>query len=324
MYRPPFFGHKTMSTNKYSGHEQGDSRYDHSAEKVKLSVLGVAVGLTLSFSIIELIGGLWSNSLALIGDAGHMVTDSASLFFALIANLLSRKGADADHSFGHGRVEVLAAFINGIIMLGVVFWIFVEAIERLENPPTVQGESVMLVATIGLLINIGVAWSLSRDRKNVNTRAALIHVMGDLLGSLAAIISGAMIYIGGDRFAIADPILSFAVGFLVLHATWDVFRDSTRVLLDAVPEGVNFYDVGDALSSLQGVREVHDLHVWTMAPGHGAISAHLQMTPGTDWECVLESAREMLHCRFGIDHVTLQPEYPREENCAGFVHENRT
>ena len=182
---------------RLSSHGAGDSLYNHAAQQVKTSVLGVAVLLTLGFSAVELIGGLMSNSLALIGDAGHMATDAASLLFALVANWLAREGADSHHSFGHARIEVLAAFVNALVMFVVLAWICVEAIDRLTNPHEVSGGSVMLIATIGMFVNIGVALSLSRDKKNVNTRAALVHVMGDLLGSVAAIVSGAVIYFGG-------------------------------------------------------------------------------------------------------------------------------
>ena len=295
--------------NKYAAHGAGDSVHDHSGQKVKTSALAVAVGLTALFSAIELIGGWWANSLALIADAGHMITDSASLLFALIPNWLSRKGADDDHSYGHARIEVLAAFLNGIAMLGVVAWIFKEAIERFANPPPVAGQSVFIIAGIGLCINIAVAWSLSRDRENVNTRAALLHVFGDMLGSVAALLAGALIYFGGAAFAVADPILSVLVCLLVLHATWELFRDSARVLLDGVPEGVRYDDVGLALQSLEGVEEVHDLHVWTMAPGHGAITAHLRLRKDVDWQSTLQTARALMMDKFGIDHVTLQPEY---------------
>ena len=277
--------------NDYADHALGDCSYDHRGEEVKLSVLGLAVALTLGFSAVELFFGWVSNSLALIGDAGHMATDSASLFFALVANFISRKGVDANHSFGHGRIEVLAAFLNGLVMLGVVGWIFYEAVQRLDNPAQVDGGSVMIVALIGLCINIAVAWSLSRDKKNVNTRAALLHVMGDLLGSVAAILAGALIYFFGEKFAIADPILSFLVGALVLHSTYEVLKDSSAVLLDGVPEGVNYYDVGDALSRM----------------------AHLCVEKGIDWEQVLSEAQAMLLKDFGLEHVTLQPEW----HCAG-------
>ena len=186
------------SPSEFFSHGEGDSPRSHAAEKTRLSVLGFAVLLTLSFSIIELVGGWWANSLALIGDAGHMVTDSMSLLFALVANRLAMKGADEAHSFGHGRVEVIAAFVNGLTLLGVTFWLFYEAIERIREPAAVAGGSVMVIAFAGLLINVAVAWSLSRDRQNVNTRAALLHVLGDLLGSVAAIAAGGIIWAGGS------------------------------------------------------------------------------------------------------------------------------
>lgn len=299
----------------YTGHGRGDSAWGHAAEKTKKSVLGVAVGLTLTFSFIELVGGLWSNSLALIGDAGHMVTDSASLLFALIANLIAQRGADRDHSFGHGRVEVLAAFVNGIVMLGVVIWLFREAFGRISNPEPVSGFSVMAIAAIGLLINLGVAWSLSRDKKNVNTRAALLHVMGDLLGSVAAIAAGAVIWMGGP--AIIDPILSMLVGVMLLHATYEILRDASRVLLDGVPEGVELNDVGRFLEEIPSVCHVHDLHVWTMSPGHGAIQCHVQIESPACWPKILDAIRTGLHDRFGIDHVTVQPEWVLGETGCG-------
>ena len=273
---------KTQSDNlekdrAFSSHGQGDSLYDHATRQVKASVLGLAVLLTLGFSAVELVGGLLSNSLALIGDAGHMATDAASLLFALVANWLAREGADSHHSFGHARIEVLAAFINALVMFIVLGWICYEAIDRLTNPHEVSGGSVMLIATIGLLVNVAVAWSLSRDKKNVNTRAALVHVLGDLLGSVAAIVSGAVIYFGGP--VEVDPILSLLICVLVAHA--------------AIP----------------GVLSVHDLHVWVMSPGYSAITAHLRIDSHRSWPLILEAIRKHVKERFNIDHVALQPEW---------------
>ena len=299
---------QTKNMNVYASHCEGDSSYGHVATHVRLSVFGTAVFLTLGFSLIELIGGLWGNSLALISDAGHMITDSLSLLLALFANWFATKGADSDHSFGHARVEALAAFINAVAMLGVVLWIFVEAVSRILNPPVVAGGIVMLIAVAGLLMNLAVAFSLSRDQKNMNTRAALVHVFGDLLGSVAAILAGAAVYFGGPQFSLADPILSVLVGLLLLKATYGIFKESVPVLLDAVPQGVNYNEVGDVLAGIEGVSEVHDLHVWTMAPGHAAVCAHLQTNQEADWEKVLKTAREKLFNRFQIDHITLQPE----------------
>lgn len=291
----------------FSAHGVGDSRYMHSEDKAKLSVLGVAVVLTFGFSLVELIGGYFANSLALIGDAGHMVTDSLSLLFALIANRIAQKGADSDHSFGHGRVEVLAAFINGLFLLGVVVWLFTEAFERIANPPAVSGESVMLIALVGLMINILVAWRLSKDQKNLNTRAALMHVLGDLLGSVAAIIAGAVIWLGGP--VIVDPILSMLVGVLLLRATYHLLKESGRILLDGVPENVNYYSVGRTLEEIPGVTRVHDLHVWTMSPGHGALQCHVMIESYECWPRILDAIRCTIDKKYGISHVTVQPEW---------------
>lgn len=202
---------------------------------------------------------------------------------------------------------MLAAFINGLVMLCVVGWIFFEAVSRIMTPEPVSGLSVMAIATVGLVINILVAWSLSRDRKNMNTRAALLHVMGDLLGSVAAIVAGAVIYFGGPT--IADPILSLVVCCLLLHATWEILRDSTRVLLDSVPEGVNYFSVGRTIEAIPGVNRVHDLHVWTMSPGHGAIQCHVHIESPECWPKILDVLRRQLHEEFQIDHVTVQPEW---------------
>ena len=291
----------------FSSHDQGDSLYNHATQQVKTSVLGVAVLLTLGFSAVELIGGLLSNSLALIGDAGHMATDAASLLFALVANWLAREGADSHHSFGHARIEVLAAFVNALIMFIVLGWICFEAIERLTNPHEVSGGSVMLIATIGMFVNITVALSLSRDKKNVNTRAALVHVLGDLLGSVAAIISGAVIYFGGP--VEVDPILSLLICALVAHAAWGVLKETVPVMLDAVPEGVNYEEVGEAIAGIPGVVSVHDLHVWVMSPGYSAISAHLKIDSHRSWPVILEEIRKNVKDRFGIDHMAFQPEW---------------
>lgn len=291
----------------FSSHGQGDSLYNHATQQVKVSVLGVAVLLTLGFSAVELIGGLLSNSLALIGDAGHMATDAASLLFALVANWLARGGADSHHSFGHARIEVLAAFINALVMFIVLGWICFEAIDRLTNPHEVSGGSVMLIATIGMFVNIAVALSLSRDKKNVNTRAALVHVLGDLLGSVAAIISGAVIYFGGP--VQVDPVLSLLICVLVAHAAWGVLKETVPVMLDAVPEGVDYEEVGEAIASIPGVLSVHDLHVWVMSPGYSAISAHLKINSHLSWPIVLEEIRKNVKERFNIDHMAFQPEW---------------
>lgn len=291
-------------------HHGGDSTYDHQSRPTGARPLAIAVALTLGYALVELIGGLWSGSLALLADAGHMMTDSAALLFALAANIIARKPVSDRHSFGLARVEVVAAFINGLAMLCVVAWIFYEAIDRLRDPVQVRGLGVFVIATVGLVINILVAWSLSRDRENVNTRAAFIHVLGDLLGSVAAIAAGIIIYLGGPTMV--DPLLSMFVAALILRSTFGVLRETTLVLLDSVPENVDYAEVGTALARVRGVKSVHDLHVWSMVPGRSALSAHVLVENIGQWPVILNEARRILATQFHIDHITLQPEWLRE------------
>ena len=279
--------------------------------------LAVAVALTISFAFVELIAGLWTGSLALLADAGHMVTDSAALLFALAASIIARRPVSDRHSYGLARVEVIAAFVNALAMLAVVAWIFYEAIDRLTSPVPVKGLGVFAVAGVGLLVNLGVAWSLSRDRENGNTRAALVHVMGDLLGSIAAIVAGLIIYFGGPLMA--DPLLSMFVAALILRSTIGVLRETTLVLLDSVPKDVDYAAVGEAIAGLPGIVSVHDLHIWSMVPGRSALSAHVLVEDIDDWAAVLLRARRRLEHDFHIDHITLQPEWLRKETPARVI-----
>src|SRR5512134_179872 len=303
--------HQHQEENHFGEHERGDSAYTHQSRPHGARPLAIAVGLTLSYALIELVGGLWSGSLALLADAGHMATDSAALLFALAANIIARRPVSDRHSFGLARVEVIAAFVNSLAMLGVVAWIFYEAIDRLNSPVPVKGLGVFAIAGIGLLINIAVAWTLSRDRENVNTRAALIHVMGDLLGSVAAIAAGLIIYSGGPLMV--DPLLSMFVAALILRSTFGVLRETTFVLLDSVPQGVDYKKVGLSLAQIPGIVSVHDLHVWSMVPGRGAMSAHVLVDDIERWPVILHQARLVLKRDFRIDHITLQPEWLRRE-----------
>jgi len=303
--------HQHPEENQFGEHERGDSAYTHQSRPHGARLLAIAVGLTLSYALIELVGGLWSGSLALLADAGHMATDSAALLFALAANIIARRPVSDRHSFGLARVEVIAAFVNALAMLAVVAWIFYEAIDRLNSPVPVKGLGVFAIAGIGLLINIAVAWTLSRDRENVNTRAALIHVMGDLLGSVAAIAAGLIIYFGGPLMV--DPLLSMFVAALILRSTFGVLRETTFVLLDSVPQGVDYQKVGLSLAQIPGIVSVHDLHVWSMVPGRGAMSAHVLVDDIERWPVILHQARLVLKRDFRIDHITLQPEWLRKD-----------
>ena len=290
-----------------SEHHRGDSTYTHRARAAGGRTLTIAVLLTFGFAFVELVGGLWSGSLALLADAGHMATDSASLLFALVANIIARRPASERHSFGLARVEVIAAFVNALFMVAVVVWIVVEAFQRFNSPVPVQGLAVVGVAGVGLLVNVAVAWTLSRERDNVNIRAAFVHVLGDLLGSVAAITAGLIIYLGGPL--IADPLLSLLVAALIVRSTFGVLKETTFVLLDSVPAGVNYTAVGATLAKIPGIVSVHDLHVWAMVPGRAALSAHVLVNDVESWPVILQRARSVLNREFNIDHITLQPEW---------------
>jgi cobalt-zinc-cadmium efflux system protein len=296
-------------THGFSEHRRGDSRHAHHSEGVASRPLVVAVALTTGYALVELAGGLWSGSLALLADCGHLVTDAAALLFSLAANRLAQRPASERHSFGLARAEVIAAFVNSLALLAVVAWLLIEGVERIRNPVRVNGAAVSVIAAVGLIVNLTVAWSLSRHRENLNMRAALLHVLGDLLGSVAALVAGVVIYFTG--YTVVDPLLSMLVSGLILRSTVGVLKESTLVLLDSVPSGVEFERVGKALACIDGVRSVHDLHVWSMVPGRNAVSAHLLVDRIERWPLILREARHVLARDFGIDHVTLQPEWLR-------------
>jgi cobalt-zinc-cadmium efflux system protein len=302
----------TKSGQHLHEHRHGDASHQHYFADRSQSILAWALGLTLFFAGVEVVFGFISNSLALISDAGHMVTDSAALGLALLAQLIAKRPPTAKHTFGFGRSEALAAFVNGLAMLGVIAWISFEALQRLATPEKVQGSVVMIVASIGLAINIIVAWVLSHDKASMNTRAALIHVMGDLLGSVAAIISGAIIYYTG--WMPIDPILSIFVSLLILKSTVGVLKESYHFLMKGVPHHIDYLQIGEDLENTEGVISVHDLHVWDMSPGQPALIGHIEIENLNAWPTLLESIKKMLLEKHGIDHITLQAEVHQDKD----------
>lgn len=275
-------------------------------------VLALSVMLTLGFAAVEAVAGFWSNSLALISDAGHMLTDSTALALALLAQHIARRPPSARHSFGFGRAEALAAFINALAMLVLVVWIAYEAVLRFSAPRQVAGEAVFIVALIGMAVNLLVAWLLSKDKENVNTRAALVHVMGDLLGSVAALVAGGVIYFSG--WYPIDPLLSVAVSLLILKSTLAVLKESYHFLMEGVPHAIDYLQVGADLHAIDGVKSVHDLHVWEMTPGQPALIGHLEIHDLREWPALLRRIKAMLLEKHGIDHITLQAEPAAHED----------
>jgi cobalt-zinc-cadmium efflux system protein len=237
-----------------------------------------------------------------------MVTDAASLGLALFAHAYASRPPSARASYGHGRAEVLAAFVNAIAMLAIVGAIVVEAARRLVAPQPVAGATVLGVAIVGLAVNAFVAWRLSRASGSVNAKAAMLHVLGDLLGSVAAIAAGAVIVLTG--WMPIDPILSVVVAALILRSTWQLLKQTLDVLMERVPAHLDYALIGQELASIPGVHDVHDLHVWSMGAGETALSAHMGVASGDAWPAVLATAQRRLRERFGIRHLALQPDWP--------------
>jgi cobalt-zinc-cadmium efflux system protein len=260
--------------------------------------------LTAGFAVVEAVGGWWAGSLALLSDAGHMVTDVAALAIAMFAQHLAQRPPSRRASYGYARAEVLAAFSNALIMLAVVGWIALEAVRRLLSPAPVAGGLVIAVAAAGLAINILCAWLLSGGG-DLNRRAALVHVLGDMAGSVAALVAGAVIAATG--WVPIDPLLSLFVAVLILHSTWLLLKAATPILMQGVPAHLSYDEIGRALTRVPGVATVHDLHVWHMTSERAALSAHLLIRDPAEWPDTLAAAQRLLAERFGIDHVTLQP-----------------
>jgi cobalt-zinc-cadmium efflux system protein len=287
-------------------HRDGDAKHAHYTVQRSQSVLAWSLALTLGFAVVEVVTGFMSNSLALISDAGHMVTDAAALGLALLAQLIAKRPPSARHSFGFGRAEALAAFVNSLVLLLLVGWIGFEAVQRFSQPEEVQGATVFVVAGIGLLINLVLAYILSRGDSNMNTRAALVNVIGDLLGSVAALVAGAVIYFTG--WMQIDPLLSLFVALLILKSTISVLRESYHFLMEGVPDQIDYLKVGEDLEQIDGVCSVHDLHVWDMSPGQPALIGHVEIIDLGRWPDILHAIKAMLLEKHGIDHITLQAE----------------
>ena len=300
------------SSRRHHGHAEGEhdgpARHDHDHHEVSANsgILLSALALTLGYALVEVIGGWLSGSLALISDAGHMLSDTVALGLAAFAGWIARRPPSTRHSYGFVRAEVIAASLNGLLMVAVIVWIGYEAFLRLRDPQQVAGGTVMVIASIGLAVNILVARTLSHGGHDLNTRAAFLHVLGDLLGSVAALAAGAVVYFTG--WLPIDPLLSLLVAGLILASTVRLLRDALHVLMEGVPAGLDFDAIGNEMARLNGIRGVHDLHIWTLGTGKPALSAHVELSSLRAWPEVLRCTREMLHERFNIEHVTLQPE----------------
>lgn len=282
--------------------------HSHLAAGLDARRLWVALCLILAFMVGEVVAGILSHSLALISDAGHMLTDAFALGVALVALRLMRRPAQGAMTYGLGRVEALSAQLNGALLLVLALLIVYEAIRRLIEPPATQGLPMLLVALAGILVNVLAAWQLGMTgRRSMNIEGAFRHVLTDLYAFIGTAIAAIAILAGG--FLRADPIASLVVAALMLYAAVRLLRDSARVFLEASPAELDPQAIGIAMASVEGIVEVHDLHVWEVSTGFPALSAHVLVRRDEDCHAARRRLTEVLHERFGIEHTTLQVDH---------------
>lgn len=279
--------------------------------------------LTLGYMLVEALGGWLTNSLALIADAGHMLTDVAAMALTLASFWFASRPATARKTFGFYRLEILAAFANGIVLVLLSLWVIYEAIERWKAPPQVSGSELALIAAGGLIINIIAAYLLHADHKHdLNMRGAFLHVVGDLLGSAAAIVAGVLILAFGWLWA--DVVCSIAISLIIIYGAWRLVSESVNVLLEGTPRHIDLAAVESMILETEGVAGVHDLHVWTISSGIDALSVHITHPDDIGHSDLLAAVRDRLHDRFGIDHLTIQMETMGRETEALYICETGT
>ncbi|OEH85090.1 zinc transporter ZitB [Desulfuribacillus stibiiarsenatis] len=269
----------------------------------------IAIIITASIMFLEFFGGLYTNSLALLSDAGHMLSDSSALLLSFVAIWFASRPATPNKTYGFYRFEILAALFNGITLFVIAGFIIHEAYQRILEPPTVAGGVMMLIAFIGLLANLLSAWVLMRKgdvKHNINMRSAYLHILGDALGSVGAIIAGFLMI--AFSWYLADPIISVVVALLIIKSAWSIIVHSVNILMESAPSNISHTEIVEALEYIDGVLDVHDLHVWTITSGFPALSCHIRIQVGLDCQDILQKAIHTIEQRFKIDHVTIQIE----------------
>jgi len=275
--------------------------------------LGLALTITAIYFFAEVLGGLWTNSLALLSDAGHMFSDTAALGLSLCAFQIARRPATSKKTYGYQRLEILAALINGLVLWLVVGVIFTEAYRRLLDPPEVRTIGMLVVAVVGLAVNMVAGRILyACDQGNLNIRGAFLHVVGDALGSVGAVVAALIMLFTG--WYTADPLISFLIGVLILYTSWELIRDSVDILMQSVPRGINTEEVQRAMEQVSGVIKIHDLHVWSVTSGVFTLSAHAVIDESGDPQAILDQVEARLKSAFSIEHTTIQLETEDRED----------
>ncbi|WMN16884.1 cation diffusion facilitator family transporter [Pseudomonas piscis] len=285
-----------------AGHSHGQVRAGHERK------LWMALGLTGSFMIAEVIGAFVTGSLALLSDAAHMLTDTLALAISLVAIQVAKRPADRKRTFGYARFEILAAAFNALLLFVVAFYILFEAWQRLQAPPEIQSTGMLVIAVLGLIVNlISMSLLASGSSQSLNVKGAYLEVWSDMLGSLGVILAALVIMYTGWGWV--DSLMAAAIGLWVLPRTWTLLRESTNVLLQGVPEGIDIDQVEQDIRGVPGVSDVHDLHIWALTSGKNVLSAHLVAQVGSrDEQAILAEVSELVQERFEIAHVTLQVE----------------
>lgn len=274
--------------------------------------------VTLLFVVVEIVAGVRAHSLALLSDAGHNFTDALALILAAIAFYIQSKPANDVKTYGYHRAGVLAAFVNALTLIGIAAWIFHESWKRLLHPEPVAQWTMLAVAAVGLAVNGSVMWGLHRDRHDLNVRAAFVHMLGDALGSVAIMAGAVTIYFTGWHSV--DPVLSILIGILIIWSAWDIINESLNVLLEGLPRGLELNSVIGAMQCVEGVLDVHDLHIWSLGSHAHALSCHVQIEdmPPSESESILRRINEVL-CGFHIHHTTVQFEHAKCESACSIL-----
>ena len=281
--------------------------HSHHAPSSTNQRLLIALAIIFFFAIVEALGGWWANSLALLSDAGHMFADSLALILAAVAAWVAKKPPNYKHSFGFGRAEIIGASLSSLLLIAVMISIIVEAVQRLmHGQQAANGILIIAVAFIGLLANLIAAYVLSKGEQDLNVRAAVLHVLSDTLGSIAALVAGAVIYFSG--WLPIDAILSLFISGLVLIATMRLLKETFAILMESVPQGLNLKEIGLRMAETERIKAIHDLHIWRLSSNQTMLSAHVEISDLNDWPLCLKRLQILLQEEFDIDHITLQPE----------------
>lgn len=299
--------HGGHAHDHHDGHHHAHHHAHEGGHHAQERRLAATLALVLAYMVAELVGGMLANSLALLADAAHMLADAGALVIALIAMRVARRPPTRRHTFGYQRAEILAALVNGAALLAISGYIFYEAYHRVMAPPAVRGELMLGVAAGGLLINLAGLWLLHGGKKdNLNVRGAWLHVLSDSLGSAGAIVAGVCIAAFGWTWA--DPVASLAIGLLLLYSSWSLLKETAAVLMQAVPSYIDVEEIEAALLAVAGVRDVHDLHVWSVTSGRDILSAHIAVDADAERDRIAAEVHGVLRARFDIHHSTIQVE----------------